>query len=130
MMVQKNIEFTRQVDVNNHYVFCDPIKLREIFLNILSNAYKYTNPDGSVHMHLKEMPSAREGYALYQTTISDTGIGISEEFMPHIFEEFSREHNTTDNKIEGTGLGMPIVKHLVEFLNGTVLGKTHSPCGG
>ena len=115
MMVQKNIEFTRQVDVNNHYVFCDPIKLREIFLNILSNAYKYTNPDGSVHMHLKEMPSAREGYALYQTTISDTGIGIS--------EEFSREHNTTDNKIEGTGLGMPIVKHLVEFLNGTVLGK-------
>ncbi|MDO4465291.1 MAG: HAMP domain-containing sensor histidine kinase [Bacillota bacterium] len=121
-MVQKNIEFTRQVDVNNHYVFCDPIKLREIFLNILSNAYKYTNPGGSVHMYLKEIPSAREGYALYQTTISDTGIGIS--------EEFSREHNTTDNKIEGTGLGMPIVKHLVEFLNGTVLGKTHSPCGG
>lgn len=129
MMVQKNIEFTRQVDVNNHYVFCDPIKLREIFLNILSNAYKYTNPGGSVHMHLKEIPSAREGYALYQTTISDTGIGISEEFMPHIFEEFSREHNTTDNKIEGTGLGMPIVKHLVEFLNGTIEVKSEKGVG-
>ena len=120
MMVQKNIEFTRQVDVNNHYVFCDPSKLREIFLNILSNAYKYTPSGGKVHMYLKEIPSDREGYALYRTTISDTGIGISEEFMPHIFEEFSREHNTTDNKIEGTGLGMPIVKNLVEFLGGTI----------
>lgn len=129
MMVQKNIEFTRQVDVNNHYVFCDPIKLREIFLNILSNAYKYTNPGGRVHMHLKEIPSDREGYALYQTTISDTGIGISEEFMPHIFEEFSREHNTTDNKIEGTGLGMPIVKHLVEFLGGTIEVKSEKGVG-
>ena len=120
MMNQKGIEFTRQVVVNNHYVFCDPIKLREIFLNILSNAYKYTNPGGKVNMHLEEIPSDREGYVLYQTTISDTGIGISEEFLPHIFEEFAREHNTTDNKIEGTGLGMPIVKRLVDFLNGTI----------
>lgn len=71
-------------------------------------------------MHLEEIPSDREGYALYQTTISDTGIGMSKEFLPHIFEEFSREHNTTDNKIEGTGLGMPIVRRLVEFLNGTI----------
>ena len=129
MMVQKNIEFTRQVDVNNHYVFCDPSKLREIFLNVLSNAYKYTRPGGKVHMHLNEIPSDREGYALYQTTISDTGIGISEEFMPHIFEEFSREHNTTDNKIEGTGLGMPIVKNLVEFLGGTIEVKSEKGVG-
>ena len=129
MMVQKNIEFTRQIDVENHYVFCDPIKLREIFLNILSNAYKYTRPGGKVHMHLNEIPSDWEGYALYQTTISDTGIGISEEFMPHIFEEFSREHNTTDNKIEGTGLGMPIVKHLVELLGGTIEVKSEKGVG-
>ena len=129
MMVQKGIEFTRQVVVNNHYVFCDPIKLREIFLNVLSNAYKYTNPGGKVNMHLEEIPSDREGYVLYQTTISDTGIGISEEFLPHIFEEFTRENNTTDNKIEGTGLGMPIVKRLVEFFGGTIEVKSEKGVG-
>lgn len=71
-------------------------------------------------MRLEEIASEREGYALYKTTISDTGIGISKEFLPHIYEEFTREHNTTDNKIEGTGLGMPIVKRLVEFMEGTI----------
>jgi signal transduction histidine kinase/ActR/RegA family two-component response regulator len=120
MMKQKGIRFTRQVIVDHPYVFCDPIKLREVFLNVLSNAYKYTNSGGSVNMHLEEIPSDREGYAIYQTTISDTGIGMSEEFLPHIFEEFSRENNSTDNKIEGTGLGMPIVKRLVDFMEGTI----------
>ena len=129
MMVQKGIEFTRQIVVSHHYVFCDPIKLREIFLNVLSNAYKYTNPGGKVNMRLEEIPSDREGYALYRTTISDTGVGISEEFLPHIFEEFSRESNTTDNKIEGTGLGMPIVKRLVELLNGTIEVKSEKGVG-
>jgi signal transduction histidine kinase/ActR/RegA family two-component response regulator len=120
MMRQKEITFTRQIDVTHHYVLCDPIKLREVFINILSNAYKYTNVGGKVHMELKEIPSDREGYALYRTTISDTGMGMSEDFLPHIFEEFSRENNTTDNKIEGTGLGMPIVKRLIEFMEGTI----------
>lgn len=129
MMAQKGIEFTRQVVVNHHYVFCDPIKLREVFLNILSNAFKYTNPGGRVNMHLEEIPSDREGYALYRTTIPDTGIGISEAFLPHIFDEFARENNTTDNKIEGTGLGMPIVKRLVELLEGTIEVKSRKGVG-
>jgi len=120
MMTEKGIKFTRQIVVNNPYVYCDPIKLREVFINILSNAYKYTNAGGTVNMHLEEIPCDREGYALYQTTITDTGIGMSEEFLPHIFEEFARENNTTDNKVEGTGLGMPIVKRLIEFMNGTI----------
>jgi CheY-like chemotaxis protein len=120
MMEEKGIAFTRQINVQHHYVFCDPIKLREVFLNILSNAYKYTNAGGKVNMHLEEIPCDREGYALYQTTISDTGIGMSKAFLPHIFEEFSRESNTTDNKIEGTGLGMPIVKRLVDFMEGSI----------
>jgi len=127
MMKEKGLTFTRQVEVQNSYVFCDPIKLREIFINILSNAYKYTNAGGSVNMHLKEIPSNREGWALYQTTITDTGIGMAEEYIPHIFEEFSRENNTTDAKIEGTGLGMPIVKRLVEMLDGTI--EVHSKKG-
>ncbi|MGN0649998.1 MAG: ATP-binding protein, partial [Oscillospiraceae bacterium] len=129
MMAQKKIKFTRQIDVTNHYVYCDPIKLREVFLNILSNAYKYTNPGGSVNMLLEEIPSDREGYALYRTTITDTGIGMSEDFLPHVFEEFSREHNTTDNKIEGTGLGMPIVKRLVEVMDGTIEIKSQKDVG-
>lgn len=129
MMVQKNITFTKQVEVKHHYVFCDPIKLREVFLNILSNAYKYTEPGGKVNLHLEELPSDREGYALYQTTITDTGIGMSEEYLPHIFEEFTREHNTTDNKIEGTGLGMPIVKRLVDVMGGTIEVKSELGVG-
>jgi signal transduction histidine kinase/ABC-type amino acid transport substrate-binding protein/BarA-like signal transduction histidine kinase len=121
MMKQKEIDFTRQVTVEHHYVYCDPIKLREVFINILSNAYKYTNSGGKVSMVLEEIPSDREGYAIYRTTISDTGNGMSKEFLPHIFEEFSRENNTTDNKIEGTGLGMPIVKRLVDLMDGTII---------
>jgi len=120
MMEEKSIKFTRSVSIQHPYVFCDTIKVREIFINILSNACKYTQPGGSVHMSLEELPCEREGYAIYRTTISDTGIGMSEDFLPHIFEEFAREHNTTDNKIEGTGLGMPIVKRLVELMGGTI----------
>jgi signal transduction histidine kinase/ABC-type amino acid transport substrate-binding protein/ActR/RegA family two-component response regulator len=120
MMKQKEIDFTRQVEVEHQYALCDPIKLREVFINIISNAYKYTESGGKVNMHLEEIPCDREGYAMYQTTISDTGMGMSEEFLPHIFEEFSRENNTTENKIEGTGLGMPIVKRLVDFMEGTI----------
>ncbi|MDO4496920.1 MAG: response regulator [Bacteroidales bacterium] len=120
MMLQKHITFTRVIEVEHHFVFCDPIKLREIFYNILSNAYKYTDPGGKVHMHLKEIPSDREGWACFQTVITDTGIGMSQDFLPHLFEEFSREHTTTESKTEGTGLGMPIVKRLVELMEGTI----------
>ncbi|MGN0733676.1 MAG: ATP-binding protein [Emergencia sp.] len=120
MMVQKGIEFTRQIDVEHHYVFCDPIKLREVFINILSNAYKYTDRGGKVNMRVEEIPSDRAGYGMYRTTISDTGIGMSEEYLPHLFEEFSRENSMTDNKVEGTGLGMSIVERLVELMDGTI----------
>ncbi|GEM_PF-6661480 len=119
MMERKGLTFNHEIDVQHPWVLCDPTKLREVFYNILSNAYKYTHK-GSVTMKIKELPYDREGYALYQTTITDTGIGMSKDFLPHLFEEFSRENNTTDNKIEGTGLGMPIVKRLVELMQGTI----------
>lgn len=129
LMEEKGVVLTRKIQVKNHYVYCDAIKLREIFINILSNAYKYTEPGGRVEFNLEEFPSSREGYALFQTTISDTGIGMSEEFLPHLFEEFSREKNTTYAKIEGTGLGMPIVKRLVDFLEGTIEVKSKQGVG-
>jgi len=129
MMAAKKIEFTREIDVQHENVYCDPTKLREVFINILSNAYKYTNAGGKVHMALREIPCDREGWVLFETTISDTGMGMSEEFLPQIFDEFSRENNTTANKIEGTGLGMPIVKRLVELMDGTITVKSKKGVG-
>ena len=109
-MKEKGFEFTRRNRVIHKDVLCDETKLREIFLNILSNALKYTPSGGKVTMNLTEIPSERPGYALYQTVIEDTGIGMSEEFLPHLFEEFSRERSSTETRLNGTGLGMPIVK--------------------
>ena len=120
MMAEKNIEFTHEDLVVHYNVYCDPTKMREVFMNILSNAYKYTNPGGKVHVRLRELPSDREGYGLFETSVSDTGVGMSAEYLSHIFEEFSRENTSTANKIEGTGLGMPIVKRLVELMGGTI----------
>ncbi|MDO4489373.1 MAG: response regulator [Eubacteriales bacterium] len=120
LMLQKNIEFIRETNIQHEYIYCDVVKLREIYANILSNAYKYTNPGGSVSIKTTELPYDREGYALYRVEIADTGIGMSKEFLPHVFEEFARENNTTDAKVEGTGLGMPIVKYLVELMGGTI----------
>jgi len=120
LMSNKGIRFICNINVQHTNVYCDSIKLREIFMNILSNAYKYTNAGGTVTMDLEEIASERPGYALYRTTVADTGIGMSEEFLPHLFEEFAREKNSTENKIEGTGLGMPIVKRLAELMGGTI----------
>lgn len=120
MMEQKGLKYTYSIDVKHHYINCDSTKTREIFFNIVSNAYKYTKPGGKIHMEVKELESDKEGYAKYQIATSDTGIGMAEDFLPHIFEEFSRESNSTHSKIEGTGLGMPIVKRLVDFLGGTI----------
>jgi len=119
-MRAKNITFTRTMEVQHKYVFCDRVKLREIFLNVLSNAYKYTAPGGHVTMCLKEIPSEDSGVAMFQTTITDDGMGMDKEFLAHVFDEFSREKNSTDSGIEGTGLGMPIVKKLVELMHGTI----------
>lgn len=119
-MKEKGITFTRKNRVEHSDVICDETKLREIFLNILSNALKYTPSGGTVTMNLTEIPSDRPGYAMYQTVIEDTGIGMSEEFLPHLFEEFTRERSSTESKLNGTGLGMPIVKKLVDLMQGTI----------
>ena len=119
-MKEKGITFTRTNRVQHPDVICDETKLREIFLNILSNALKYTPSGGTVTMNLTEIPSDIQGYAMYQTVIEDTGIGMSEEFLPHLFEEFTRERSSTESKLNGTGLGMPIVKKLVDLMQGTI----------
>ena len=119
-MKEKGIDFCCTVDVKHSEVICDSTKLREIFLNILSNALKYTPSGGKVSMQVTEIPSDRPGYALYQTVIADTGIGMSPEFLPRMFEEFTRERSSTESRVNGMGLGMPIVKKLVDLLQGQI----------
>ncbi len=119
-MQAKNVTFEKMVEVQHPFVWCDMTKVREIYLNILNNAYKFTPDGGKVSVRLTEILPGKEGYAFYKTEIQDNGIGIAEEFMPHLFEPFSREHDTTHSKIAGTGLGMAIVKRLTERMGGTV----------
>ena len=119
-MKEKGVEFVRSARVEHAEVICDETKLREIFLNILSNALKYTPAGGRITMTLDEVASDRPGYAVYRTVIEDTGIGMSEEFLPHLFEEFTRERSSTESRVNGTGLGMPIVKRLVDLMQGAI----------
>ena len=120
MMIQKGITFCHSMDVEHEFLFCDPIKVRDVVLNLLSNAYKYTPSGGKVELYIREVPCEVEGFAIIETVVKDNGLGMSAEFIPHMFEEFSREHNTTDVKVEGTGLGMPIVKNLLDLMGGTI----------
>lgn len=119
-MKRKNLTFTRSIQIEHEDVICDALKLKEIYLNVLSNALKYTPEGGSISMELTELPYNRDGYGLFRCVITDTGIGMSDEFQKHIFEEFTREASATESGINGSGLGMPIVKKLVEFMDGTI----------
>ncbi|MSS56893.1 response regulator [Holdemanella biformis] len=94
--------------------------MQEILSNLISNAIKYMPEGGKVLIDVQELPYNQEGYTLIQTKVSDTGIGMSEEFLPSLFELFTRERNTTLSKIPGTGLGMAIVKNLVDLMNGSI----------
>ena len=117
---QKNLESVIRVDVSHHYVLCDETKLREIFLNVVSNAVKYTPDRGKIYVDIRETASQKDGRASYEILVQDTGIGISPDFLPHIFEEFARERTSTESRQNGTGLGMPIVKSLVEQMGGII----------
>lgn len=117
---RKNIEITRNISVKHKHVMVDATKMQEILSNLISNAIKYTPEDGHVSIDIQELECEREGYVLFQTKVSDTGIGMSEEFLPSLFELFTRERNTTLSKITGTGLGMAIVKNLVDLMNGSI----------
>lgn len=117
---RKNIEITRNISVKHKHVMVDATKMQEILSNLISNAIKYTPEDGHVSIDIQELECEREGYVLFQTKVSDTGIGMSEDFLPSLFELFARERNTTISKIPGTGLGMAIVKNLVDLMNGSI----------
>lgn len=117
---KKGLHFQVDSKVQHHYAFCDITKLQQIYLNIVSNAIKYTPADHAITVSVIEVPSHKENYARYIFVCEDTGYGMSEEFLPHIFDEFTREHTTTENKISGTGLGLSIVKSMVDLMDGTI----------
>ena len=117
------------VDVINEEIYCDKLRLNQVLLNLLSNSIKYTGAGGVVSMRITEKPGAPEGCAAYEFSVKDTGIGMSEEFLSHIFEPFERERNTTISGIQGTGLGMAITKNIVDMMNGTISVKSKQEVG-
>ena len=117
---KKGITLTYDRDVRHNYLYADKVKIQEIHLNIISNAVKYTKPGGTVRIFSQEIPDEREGWCQVRTTTTDTGIGMSQEYVEHIFDDFSREHNSTTSGVSGTGLGMGIVKKLVDMLGGRI----------
>ena len=124
---KKGIHLEMEYDVQHEHVICDETKNREIFLNLISNAVKYTASGGAVTIRVTELDCDREDYVRIQTQVIDTGIGMSEEFLPSLFEAFARERNTTAAKVAGTGLGMPIIKKYVDMMGGTI--KAESKLG-
>ena len=117
---KKNLALHYTINVEHEHILTDTTKVKEIFVNILGNAIKYTPPGGSVIMSVEELPCNEPGYIIVRNRVSDTGIGMSEDFLTEIFEAFTREQNTTKSKIAGTGLGMSIVKKYVDLLGGTI----------
>jgi signal transduction histidine kinase/BarA-like signal transduction histidine kinase len=121
---EKNIVFTTSVDVDHTHVLWDGFKVREILMNLLGNAFKYTPEGGHITIDVKELNCTRSGYVRIQTQVKDTGVGMSEDYLPTLFDSFSREYNTTIGKVSGTGLGMAIVKNLVDMMDGDICVKS------
>ena len=117
---KKNLQYHAVLDIRHHYAVCDQTKLQEIMLNIISNAIKYTPEGHSIYVEVHEAVSENPSKIHYIFSCEDTGIGMSEEYLPHIYEEFSREHTTTENKVPGTGLGLPIIKSMIELMGGSI----------
>ena len=117
---EKEIHLSGSMKVTHRNILCDGTKIREIYVNLVSNAMKYTPRGGNVTITVEELPCEKEGYMKVKSEIKDTGIGMSKEYLPTLFEPFSCEQNTTIGRIGGTGLGMPIVKKMVDLMGGSI----------
>ena len=121
MIKEKNIDFSFNVDrIEKEYLYTDQLRLNQIYINILSNAIKYTEPGGSVSVNLREENSEMPGCVRLTYIVADTGIGMSPEFMESMYKPFSRQVDSRVNSIQGTGLGLAITKQMVELLGGTI----------
>ena len=119
LIKEKKLHYSYHLEIKHHHIICDKTKLREIVLNILSNAIKYTPEGGNIELLIQEI-SFENNKVKYHFIIIDNGIGMKEDFLPHIFEEFAREKTSTESKVPGVGLGLPIVKSLIDMMTGTI----------
>ena len=119
LIKEKKLHYSYHLEIKHHHIICDKTKLREIVLNILSNAIKYTPEGGNIELLIQEI-SFENNKVKYHFIIIDNGIGMKEDFLPHIFEEFARKKTSTESKVPGVGLGLPIVKSLIDMMNGTI----------
>ena len=121
MIKEKNLEFSFHINrMEKEYLYTDQLRLNQIYINILSNAIKYTEPGGSVSVDLREEISDVSGCVRLSYVVEDTGIGMSPEFMENMYQPFSRQVDSRVNSIQGTGLGLAITKQMVELMNGTI----------
>ena len=121
MIKEKNIDFSFRINrMEKEYLYADQLRLNQIYINILSNAIKYTMPGGSVSVDLREEESEKEGCVRLTYRVADTGIGMSPEFLEKMYQPFSRQTDSRVNSIQGTGLGLAITKQMVELMNGTI----------
>ncbi len=125
-IIQADIHAKRQelfidtVDITNEGIYCDKLRLNQVLLNLTSNALKFTPSGGTISIQVAQKPSQSPDRGIYEFRVSDTGIGMSEEFSKTVFESFTREQTSTVNGIQGTGLGMAITKNIVDMMGGTI----------
>ena len=121
MIKEKNIDFSFRINhMDKEYLYADQLRLNQIYINVLSNAIKYTEPGGRVSVDLREEESEKEGCVRLIYCVADTGIGMSPEFLKKMYEPFSRQTDSRVNSIQGTGLGLAITRQMVELMNGTI----------
>ena len=123
-IARKDLTLHRQLELPQPLVFCDAMKLREILMNLLSNAVKYTPAGGEITLRVTQSPAESAGQCILQLQVQDNGIGIAESYLPHLFEAFTRERDSADSGIMGTGLGLRIVKSFVDLMNGSISVKS------
>lgn len=116
----KRLIMTYDSNIEHQYIMGDETKIKEILLNVISNSVKYTQRGGQINITVNEKPGTFDDRVLYKVVVADTGIGMSKEYLPHIFETFTREKTSTETKVDGTGLGLPIVKSLLEMMGGKI----------
>lgn len=117
---KKKQQLTVSKEIIYPYIYVDMARITEIILNLMSNSIKYTNDGGRIHCAISQKEDEREGWCIQELTVSDNGIGMTREFQKHIYESFTRERSSTASGIAGTGLGMGIVKKLVDMMDGTI----------
>ncbi len=117
---KKKQQLTVSKEIIYPYIYVDMARITEIILNLMSNSIKYTNDGGWIHCAISQKEDEREGWCIHELTVSDNGIGMTREFQKHIYESFTRERSSTASGIAGTGLGMGIVKKLVDMMDGTI----------